>query len=655
MIIGIDTGGTFTDFVLFDGKSLHIHKVLSTPEAPDKAIIQGMKDLGLETTSLWLVHGSTVATNAVLERKGVRTVFVTNKGFRDLLIIGRQARRELYNLTPDYVPPIVDPDLCLEVDTRLAADGTLLKDIDEKTLQQLVAEIKELKPESVAVSLLFAFLDNRQEQAIRDALPDDLFVSLSSEILPEYREYERGITTWLNSYVGPLVQGYLRRMEKTLQNAGISIMQSSGNICDADQAGKKAVNLLLSGPAGGLEGARTICEMAGHKRLMSLDMGGTSTDVALINDSIVLTSEGKVGDFPVSVPMVDIHTIGAGGGSIAWLDEGGLLQVGPQSAGADPGPVCYGQGGNQVTVTDANLILGRLPLSAQLGGKLALNKEAAMAAIKELASELGLTSAEEAATGIIRIANEHMAGALRVISVQKGYDPKDFVLVCFGGAGGLHVCELAKSLNMQKAIVPIHAGVLSALGMLTAKPGRQLSRTLAVPLVAQTISGLEQEFNYLSKQGVDALLAEGLSEESLQIEKSLDLCYQGQSFTLNVKWKKDIELAINEFHEYHKQRYGHCLEIPVELINVRSHVYSQSPVFELPQQTTGAPAQPREYTRIYGTEGPVPIWWRGDLVFAQQISGPAIIVETVSTTFVDSGWKCQVDRTGNLLLDKTEA
>ena len=655
MIIGIDTGGTFTDFVLFDGNSLRIHKVLSTPEAPDKAINQGMKDLGLQETTLRLVHGSTVATNAVLERKGVRTVFVTNKGFRDLLVIGRQARRELYNLTPHFVSPIVDQDLCLEVDTRLTANGTLQKDIDEKDLQQLIAGIRTLKPESVAISLLFAFLDDRQEQAIRDALPDDLFVSLSSEVLPEYREYERGITTWLNSYVGPLVQGYLQRMEDQLQNAKVSIMQSSGNACDADQAGKKAVNLLLSGPAGGLEGARRICEIAGHQHLMTLDMGGTSTDVALISGSIMLTSEGKIGDYPVSVPMVDIHTIGAGGGSIAWVDEGGLLRVGPQSAGAEPGPVCYEQGGKQVTVTDANLVLGRLPVSTKLGGGLSLNKEAVMPAMKSLATQLELTSAEQVATGIIQIANEHMSGALRVISVQKGHDPKDFVLVCFGGAGGLHVCDLADSLKMRSALVPIHAGVLSALGMLTAKPGRQLSKTLAVLLAEQSVSGLEHEFHHLANQGMAALLAEGLSKDSIQIIKSLDLCYQGQSFTLNIEWKEDIDQAIKEFHQQHKQRYGHHLDIPVELINVRSRVCSQTPTFHIPQLTTDKPAQPREHTRIYGTEKPVAIWWRDDLVFDQQIIGPAIVMETVSTTFIDSGWECRVDQIGNLLLKKIEA
>ncbi len=658
MIIGIDTGGTFTDFVLLDKEMLRIHKVLSTPHNPEQAIVQGMTDLGLKDLALRLVHGSTVATNAVLERKGVRTVFITNRGFRDVLIIGRQARRELYNLTPDYIPPIVERSLCLEVDTRLNAKGKLEKNLEDQDLNRLIEEIRELEPQSVAISLLYSFLDGRQEQAIRklisEELDDDLFVSLSSEILPEYREYERGMTTWLNAYVGPLVQGYLRRMEKELPAASISVMQSSGDTCNADQAGRKAVNLLLSGPAGGLEGARFVSETAGYKRLMTLDMGGTSTDVALINDVIMLTSEGKIGDLPVSVPMVDIHTIGAGGGSIAWVDEGGLLQVGPQSAGAAPGPVCYRQGGQKITVTDANLVLGRLPSFTRLGGEMQLDRDAAFKAMQRLAQASGLTTAEEVASGIVLIANEHMASALRVISVHKGYDPKAFVLVCFGGAGGLHICALAEALKMHSALVPIHAGVLSALGMLAARPGRQLSKTLAVALADQDAESLEQEFNALIEQGINALKAEGQEEQLFIISRSLDLCYQGQSFTLNVAWKQDIACVDRAFHEQHEKRYGHRLEgVPVELINVRVGISSRILPLSLPEWPQGEKASPVEEVHVHGISKPVSVWQRANLVIDQLIEGPAIITEAVSTTFVDPGWECRVDRYGNLHLRKT--
>ncbi len=653
--LGIDTGGTFTDFVLSDGASLKIHKVLSTPEAPEKAILQGIKDLSLEGRDFRLVHGSTVATNALLERKGVRTAFVTNKGFRDLLIIGRQARRELYNLTPLYVPPLVDRELCLEIDTRLDASGNLLVDMKEADIQQLVSSIQSLKPDSVAISLLFSFLDDQQEQRIKSALPKDLFVSISSEVLPEYREYERGITTWLNSYVGPLVQGYLQRMEQKLPNVTLSIMQSSGGTCRADQAGRFAVNLLLSGPAGGLEGARFVSKLSGHKHLMTLDMGGTSTDVALIDDAIVLTSEGKIDEYPVSVPMVDIHTIGAGGGSIAWVDEGGLLQVGPQSAGAEPGPVCYGQGGKLPTVTDANLILGRLPAITKLGGKLQINKEHAVSTMQQLAKQLGLSSVEEAAEGVIKIANEHMASALRVISVQKGYDPNDFVLVCFGGAGGLHVCELADSLNMRSALVPANGGVLSALGMLAAKPGRQLSKTLAVLINDIQLHELEAEFERLTEQGRAVLLQEGLSESSITISKSFDLCYKGQSSTLNIAWQKSIQIVSEHFHQEHEQRYGHRLAMEIELTNIRVNVSSESEVLALPSIENKTRAKPLDSVSIFAEKDDVTIWERHQLAINQLIKGPAVIMETVSTTFVSSGWECRSDQTGNLLLSKSRS
>lgn len=653
--IGIDTGGTFTDFVVFDGHQLAIHKVLSSPAAPERAILQGLCELNLMGVPMRLIHGSTVATNAVLERKGVRTAFITNKGLRDILLIGRQARRELYNLTPKPVPPLVDRDLCLEVDTRLAADGTLLQDLDDAEIQRLLCEIRTLEPQAVAISLLFSFLDARQEQAIRDALPDHLFVSLSSEVLPEYREYERGITTWMNAYVGPLVQGYLQRMEQQLSAAKVSIMQSSGLSCNASQAGHLAVNLLLSGPAGGLEGARLVSQQAGYEHLMTLDMGGTSTDVALIDGAIRLSTEAKIGGYPVAVPMVDIHTIGAGGGSIAWVDEGGLLHVGPQSAGADPGPVCYGKGGEQVTVTDANLILGRLPASTQLGGNLKIDQASARAAMQKLADQLGLPSAEAAAAGVIALANEHMAGALRVISVQKGHDPAGFVLVCFGGAGGLHVCDLADALHMQTALVPVHAGVLSALGMLAAKPGRQLSRTLAVLLAEQPVDDLQAEFARLAAQGMAALQEEGHTPENMHIDKSLDLCYKGQSFTLNIPWHDETARAESVFHETHKQRYGHRLDVPVELVNVRIGVTALTVPPKLAELPANKPATSREQVILAGQDGLVDVWQREDLVPEQLIRGPAIIAEPVATSFVAAGWCCKVDISGNLHLSKMQA
>ncbi|MGD2083879.1 MAG: hydantoinase/oxoprolinase family protein, partial [Chromatiales bacterium] len=430
-LIGIDTGGTFTDFVVFDGRGLRVHKVLSSPEAPEAAILRGMEELGLSAEGLRVIHGSTVATNAVLEGKGVRTAYVANRGLADLLTIGRQARAALYDLQPGPAPVPVPAELCLETGGRLGADGQIVEPLTESDLKDLRAGLEAAAPRSVAINLLFSYLDDTAERRIEAVVPEGVFVSRSSSVLPEIREYERGIATWLNAWVGPLVEGYVGRLAGGLPGARVSVMQSSGETIAADQAGGQAVRMLLSGPAGGLVGARFAGEAAGLRKLLSFDMGGTSTDVALIDGAARLTSEGRIGPFPVAVPMVDMHTIGAGGGSIAQVDSGGMLRVGPESAGASPGPACYGAGGTRPTVTDANLVLGRLRPEAFLGGRMTLDREAAGRALRPLARSLGLP-VEEAAHGVIRVANEHMARALRVISVQRGIDPRSFALVSFG-------------------------------------------------------------------------------------------------------------------------------------------------------------------------------------------------------------------------------
>ena len=385
MLLGVDTGGTFTDFVLFDGKTFLTHKVLSTPDAPERAILQGIKELRLEGKEFYLVHGSTVATNAVLEGKGVKTAYVTNYGLGDVLTIGRQARRELYNLQPPPRDPPVPAELCIETGGRLGARGDVVEPLSERQCRQVAEELIRLEPQAVAINLLFSFLDGRFEHQLAAVLPDTLFVSCSCDVLPQEREYERGIATWLNAWVGPLVEGYLERLQDQVQPAPVHVMQSSALTIRADQAASKAVKLLLSGPAGGLRGALYMAEAAGRQQLLSFDMGGTSTDVALLDGHVNLTLDGRIGDYPVAVPMVDMHTIGAGGGSIARLDKGGMLKVGPESAGAVPGPACYAQGGRNATVTDANLVLGRLRQAVFLGGKMQLDYAAASKAVSGLA------------------------------------------------------------------------------------------------------------------------------------------------------------------------------------------------------------------------------------------------------------------------------
>jgi len=653
-ILGVDTGGTFTDFVLLQNGSLRIHKVLSTPAAPEQAILQGIQELGLmpliQSGALTIIHGSTVATNAALEGKGVKTALITNIGFRDLLSIGRQTRRELYNLQPQAVTAPVPEALCFEMPGRVDSNGQLLEQPTQQDLQQLREQLQAAGVEAVAINLLFSFLNPASEKIIQQALGEDWFVSASHQVLAESGEYERGIATWLNASLGPLVKHYLHRLQTGVAPAPVAVMQSTGGTMNADSAGESAVNMLLSGPAGGLAAARFIARQTGLTQLLTFDMGGTSTDVALIDGEIRLTSEGRIGPWPVAVPQVDMHTIGAGGGSIAKVDAAGLLQVGPQSAGAAPGPACYGQGGQQATVTDANAVLGRLQPEYFLGGNMYLDLKAAEQVMEQLAQTLNL-SREETALGIVRIANEHMVRALRVISVERGYHLDDFVLCCFGGAGGLHVCALADALEMQHAMVPNQGGVLSALGMVVAPKSRQLSHALQQPL--QDLSGddLSHWLEQLQQQCQSELLQEGVAKTSLHTRFSADLRYQGQRFYLNLPWQDDLQALAEAFHQQHTQRYGHRLAMAVELVNLRCSVTAPAATSELPSLPAAHPATPRSHASLTGHTQPIPIYWRDELAAGQQIAGPALIAETISTTLVDTHWQATVDPWGNLLLN----
>ncbi len=678
--LGVDTGGTFTDFVLlregplaaqarhkcaYEERALKLqtHKVLSTPQAPEQAILAGINDLQLtalaDTDNLYIVHGSTVATNAVLEGKGVATVFITNRGFKDMLSLGRQARRELYNLQPAYNASPVKAEYCLEIGGRLSATGEVLDDLSNHDLESLVAQVRALEPQAVVINLLFSYLDGRFEkqiaQALKKALPE-LFISCSSNILPEYKEYERGMTTWLNAYVGPLVQGYLQRLQLEIDDSvaaktTITVMQSAGNTIAAELAGEQAVHMLLSGPAGGLAAAEYLGELTRFKRLLTFDMGGTSTDVALIEGKIQLTNESKIAEYPVAIPMVDMHTIGAGGGSIAYIDAGGLLQVGPESAGASPGPACYGQGGVAPTVTDANLVVGRLLPSAFLGGGMHLDMDAAYKAVNTLAAPLNL-SCEQTAHGIIKIANEHMANALRVMSVQRGIDPRNLCLTSFGGAGGLHVCALANALQISTAMVPVYSGVLSALGMLVAPKGRELSHTLNALLSDALQNEISQALEKLIRQGEAALLKEAVAKEDITITTRLDCRYQGQSYTLDIPYAYLDSAAIKQcqqdFITRHQQRYGHSLDLPIELVNVRVSLNANQKTLLLDKISAKNKIAKSQHTTVSGND--IAVYRREDITVSQIITGPALITETTATTFVDSGWQCEMDVFGNLIL-----
>ncbi len=651
LILGIDTGGTFTDFVVYDGTEIRVHKVLSTPHAPERAILQGITDLGLDlardAARLRIVHGSTVATNAVLEGMGVRTALVMNRGLGDALTIGRQARDALYDLQPPPKLPPVPRDLIIEIDARVAADGAELQTVRPEELATLRRQLEQAAPESVAINLLFSYLNDSAERAVEAVVPDGVFVSRSSAVFPEYREYERGVVTWLNAWVGPLMHRYLSRLAAAVRPARVSVMQSSCGTVDAAHAGRMAVRLLLSGPAGGIVAARHSGARNGFTRLLTFDMGGTSTDVALIDGEVRLTQEGRVGPYPVAVPMVDVHTIGAGGGSIARVDAGGILHVGPWSAGAHPGPACYGRGGVEATVSDANLVLGRLRGDAFLGGAMVLDEGAARRAIEPVAAALGL-SIDHAALGIVRVANEHMTRALRVMSVERGLDPREFTLVSFGGAGGLHVCDLADALGMRRALVPVHAGVLSALGMIIAPPSRTLSRTIARPLRSLADHELTQRFDVLAETARAELLAEGLAAATLTEVREVDLQYQGQSYPLTVV-HRSVEQSEAEFHELHARRYGHRLRHAVELVNVRVHVRGLANVvnLEAPQSPRNAAARPGA---LLGVSAPVPVLDRSQINPVSVIAGPALITETIATTYVAPDWEARGDAAGNILL-----
>lgn len=661
--LGVDTGGTFTDFILFDNesKAIRTHKVLSTPRSPEKAILQGIAELTevdktLEIDGLTMVHGSTVATNAILEGKGARTAYIANKGLADVLSIGRQAREELYNLTPVKKPPFIERELCVEVSSRLNAQGEHLQQLSENDLAKLINQLEALSPQSVAINLLFSFFDESEELKIERAIRNNdslknTFISRSSDVLPEYKEFERGMTTTLNAKVGPLMQGYLKRLEDNLDGCALSIMQSSGGTTRVEHAGHYPVNLLLSGPAGGLKGAQTVAGASGINKILTFDMGGTSTDVSIIDKQIGFTTGAKISGYPVAVPMVDMHTIGAGGGSIAQVDAGGLLLVGPESAGADPGPACYGRGGKRPTVTDANVVLGRLLPESFLGGNMLLDKNAAIKAVKTIADALSaegkIVTVEQAAQGIIDVVNDHMVRALRVMSVERGEDPKDFTLVSFGGAGGLHVCALAEELEMTKALVPVNAGILSALGMLAADASRERSRTINKCVKVCDEEEIEQIFSELVSQARADL---GETDTRITIDRTVDVRYQGQSNALNLQWKS-LQSIEQTFHQKHEDSYGHQLDMNVELVNIRVRVIEEKQSFELPEWNV-TEVEKCAFMSMPGMEEPVAIINRDSLKVGQEIKGPMLIVERSSTTWLAMGWEAETDKVGNLVFEK---
>jgi N-methylhydantoinase A len=650
--IGVDVGGTFTDLVAVGDGSVRTAKVPSTPRDQSEGVMRAVRAVGIEAGEvIAFAHGMTVATNALLERRGARTALVTTEGFRDVLEIGRQNRPSLYDLTRDRPPPLVPRDLRFTVRERMRPEG-MVEPLDEESLRETVAALKEADVESIAVCLLFAFLHPEHEQrvgeAVRAALPH-AHVSLSSEVLPEFREYERFSTTAADAYLGPVLTAYLGSLASKVEGAGMPaplVMQSSGGAVEIGAAARSAAGCVLSGPAGGVVGAAYAAKTSGYRDLLTFDMGGTSTDVApVLGGEALTTTEVVVTGVPIKLPMVDVHTVSAGGGSISRVDSGGALRVGPRSAGADPGPAAYGLGGTEPTVTDANLLLGYLANGATLGGEVTLRRELAEEALARLGEQAGM-DVLEAALGVVKVANAEMAKALRVISVQRGLDPRDFTLVAFGGAGPLHACSLAEELDIETVLVPKASGVLSALGLAVSDHRRDYVSPFLSSLKSADLPQMESMFAEMERAASEDL-------GSPELRRRADLRYSGQSFELMVEADDPTKLAAR-FHAAHEGRYGYRMEgEPVELVNLRLTATVPVGKPELrEEESTGEPISEKREVSFDGEWREVPVLDRAKMGRGSRVEGPAIVEFAEATCVVRPGWRGEVDGAGNLVLEK---
>lgn len=672
--VGVDTGGTFTDFVYEAKGSLRIFKLASTPADPSRAILEGLerivRETGASLREIEVIHGTTVGTNALLQRRGARTALVTTAGLEDVLAIGRQARPSLYNWNVVRPAPLVPSELRFGVRERIGADGSIVEKLEEGELTRLVKKLKRARVESIAVCTLFSFLNPAHEQRIARALAVlDVPLSVSHEILPEYREYERTSTIVVNAYLQPLMSAYLNRLSK--RAADLRVMQSSGGSISALVAAREPVRTILSGPAGGVIGALRAAEKAGASDIITFDMGGTSTDVALCaKGSVRMTNEASVNNSPIAVPSIDMQTVGAGGGSIARVDAGGGLRVGPESAGADPGPACYGQG-LLPTVTDANLVLGRFGETQLLGGSFALDVERSNEALTSLAGEMsdasgGSVTAIEAALGVVRVVNIGMERTLRAVSIERGFDPRSFTLVSFGGAGGLHAVELARALRVPRVLVPQRPGALSALGALASDVVRDTNQTVMLDAAKNDAAKLARVFREMKSDAREALRAEGFADTAQRFETKVSLRYRGQSFELELEWEPKVNLT-DAFHRAHEQRYGYALkENNVEIVSARVRgiglVAKLRSETATPRRTkdnvvgnkvSSGLAKPHGTSIVYFAKKPTPVavYRREELPRGVRLRVPCVVTEYSSTTLVPPGARASLDAEGNLVIE----
>ncbi len=664
--IAIDTGGTFTDCVWSEGGQLHMLKVFSTPADPSQAIAEALDKIGVHGP-LVLLHGTTVGTNTLLQRKGARVALVTTAGFEDTIEIGRQARPKLYDFFFDRIEPLVPSDLRFGVVERTDCEGRILEAPGTEELQALRKRLERAQPESIAVSLLFSFANPENECAVVGTLEKlGVPISISHRILPEFREYERTSTVVVNAYLQPVVQRYLENLERRAQasgpgrsgtgptgpQGGIFVMQSSGGITALRSAAREPVRTVLSGPAGGVVGAAATARRSGFDRIISFDMGGTSTDVSLVDQEVRAGSQAEVAGLPVAVPMLDIHTVGAGGGSLARFDAAGALRVGPESAGADPGPICYGRG-MLPAVTDANLLLGRLQAHRFLGGDFTLDLERTNRVLQEWLKQQGWKlGLQEFAEGVIRVVNATMEKAIRVVSIERGYDPREFTLVAFGGAGGLHACDLAQALGIPRVIVPARPGALSAFGILVSDVIKDYSRTVVWRVLEKLpTKAIHNEFEALRRQAERDFRAEGW-RGVISHQRSVDVRYRGQGYELNIPLTAGL---LDAFHQEHARRYGY--QHPgreVELVTLRLRAWLKPSRNELESKKSA-----RARNTVFVDRGAVifegaaiqsAIYAREGLRVGRKYRGPAVITEYSATTVVPPGMQFWMDRAENLVI-----
>lgn len=678
--VGVDIGGTFTDLQIFDSRHRRIvsHKIATTPEDPSFGLMDGLaaagERWGFRLGDIgYLLHGTTIATNAVLQRRFPAGALVTTHGFEDVLEIGRHSRREIYSVAPRAVPALIPRNLRLGVAERMRANGAPELPLSGPELDRLVERLAGLDIATIAVSLINAYVNPAHEEQIAERLARDLpalSISLSSTVSPEIREYERTNTTVLNALLMPVVKGYLdrlaRRMREQDLTARLLIVQSNGGVCSPDTAAREPVRLLLSGPSGGALGALTLSRTLDEPMLVGVDMGGTSFDVSVVRDGrIEIVTQGEIDRLPVRIPMVEIRTIGAGGGSIARADPSGRVTVGPESAGARPGPVCYSRGGTEPTVTDANLILGRLDPAYFLGGAMPLDLDGARSAVKSrFADPIGIDT-ERAAGGIITITNTNLAAAIRLSLFEKGLDPRDFAILSFGGAGSIHACAVAEELGISRVIFPTDASTFSAWGILHSDIKHDFARSRVMPLDATAMPQVIELARALETQANAQLDEDGIAPADRHLQFAVDLRYKGQAFELTVPWRAEVvdaaalEQAVADFHDMHRQRFSYANPHDVvELVTVRLSAVGRLPQGEAepPTQTDHDSSEAKQrQVWLDGAWHKLPVWQRLSLRSTQTISGPAIVEEEYTTVLIGSSWTATMDPTGHLLAQKEGA